>query len=307
MTPRRTFLSVALAAVLGLTAAGCGTDDANAGPADTPRGFSDFDLVVVASEKNDPLAADLYAIKLDPLTAVRITTDKKVSTVAARGDEVVVAAADGRVDQLALVATDGVLNPIPDLGRPFAYNPSFVDDRTLMFDDVLVPEEGVQVNRTVTWDDEMKLKSTLFQTDDNLVGSAPGPDGQVALVKTVKKGQSIVVRDREGATKEIPIEGNVGAVRWGTKYISIGLNAAKPIDGDPSIATILLDPDAGRQLQLGGSQPIAWNPDGSKLLVRKTGDGKSSALAMFDPTNPDAIEAIGTVTGLVIYSGAWLG
>ncbi|MBA3744136.1 hypothetical protein [Sporichthya sp.] len=302
MSPR-SLIALGLTAALALGLAGCGDDDASA----ADRSLSEFDLVVVASEINDPLAADLYGIMLDPLTAVRITTDKKISAVAATGNQVVVAAADGRVDQLAFVNVTGELTEIPGLGRPFAYNPSFVDGHTLMFDDVLVPEEGVEVNRTVLWDEDEQAKSVLFQTTDTLIGSTPGPDGQVALIRTRKSGESIVVRDAAGATKEVPVDGDVGKLSWGPRYIAVGLNNTERKAGaDPSVALILFDPVAGKQLQLGGSQPIAWTPDGSKLLVRKTGDGGKSQLAWFDPENPDALGQIGGISGLVIYSGAWI-
>jgi hypothetical protein len=303
MSPRP-LIALGLAATLALGLTGCGDDDASAAE---DRSLSAFDLVVVASETNDPLAADLYGISLDPLTAVRITQGKKISTVAATADQVVVSAADGRVDQLALVGVTGELSEIPGLGRPFAYNPSFVDGHTLMFDDVLVPEDGVEVNRTLVWDAEAKAKTVLFQTTDTLIGSTPGPDGQVALIRTRKSGESVVVRDAAGATKEIPVEGDVGKLTWGPRYIAVALNNTERKPGaDPSAALILLDPVAGKQLQLGASQPIAWTPDGSKLLVRKTGEGGKSQLAWFDPEHPDALGQIGGIAGLVIYSGAWV-
>lgn len=304
--PRRLpALGIAAALVLGL--AGCGDDGEAAAPAGDARPLSAFDLVGVASETNDPLAADLYGITLDPLVAVRITRDKRISTVDATADRVVVAAADGRVDQLAFVTAAGELTEIPGLGRPFAYNPSFVDGHTLMFDDVLVPEEDVQVNRTVVWDETEKAKSVLFQTIDTLIGSSPGPDGQIALIRTRKKGESFVVRAASGSTREIPVEGDISELNWGPRYISVGLNNVEREPGsDPSVALILVDPVDGKQLQLGGSQPIAWTPDGTKLLVRQTGDNADSQLAWFDPANPEALGRLGGITGLVIYSGAWV-
>jgi hypothetical protein len=300
---RRAAAALAAALLPGLAA--CGDDGASA--AEGPPPLSSFDLVVVASETNDPLAADLYGIRFDPLSAVRITHDKKVSTVDATASRVVVAAADGRVDQLALVGADGELEPIPGLGRPFAYNPSFVDGRTLMFDDVLIPEEDVEVNRTMVWDETAQAKSVLFQTRDTLIGSTPGPDGQVALIRTRQKGESILIRAASGATKEIPVEGDIGRLDWGPRYIAVGLNnTERSQEADPSAALILVDPVEGRQLQLGASQPIAWTPDGTKLLVRQTGDPAQSQLAFFDPAAPEGLQRLGGIQGLVIYSGAWV-
>lgn len=305
---RPTLVSAALAGALVLSLAGCGDDDVEAAES-VPRPLSSYDLVVVASEANDPAAADLYGITLDPLTAVRITHDKKISTVDATADRVVVAAADARLDQLALVSDTGELGEVPGVGRPFAYNPSFVDDHTLMFDDVLVPSEDVHINRTVTWDETAQAKSVLVETEDTLISSTPGPAGQVALVRTRKNGrESVVVRAPSGTLKEIPVEGDIGELVWGPQYIAVGLNNTERKAGaDPSAALVLLDPAAGKQLQLGLSQPIAWTPDGGRLLVRRTGDTASSQLAYFDPAAPDApLQSIGGITGLVIYSGAWL-
>lgn len=301
--PRLAVAALAAALVPGLAACG----DGGASAAETVAPLSSFDVVVVASDTNDPLTADLYGIRLAPLSAVRITRDKRVSTVDAAAGRVVVAAADGRVDQLAVVGADGTLEPIPGLGRPFAYNPSFVDGRTLMFDDVLIPEREVQVNRTVVWDETTQARSVLFQTRDNLIGSTPGPDGQVALIRSRKKGESIVIRAASGSTTEIPIEGDIGRLDWGPRYIAVGLNnTERSKHADPSAALILLDPLEGRQLQLGASQPIAWTPDGTKLLVRQTGDPEGSQLAFFDPAAPDALQRLGGIAGLVIYSGAWV-
>jgi hypothetical protein len=309
MRPLRPFVAALCAATLLLGLAACGDDGAAA--ADGPRPLSSFDLVVVASESNDPLAADLYGVTLDPLTAVRITHDKKISTVDALDGRVVVAAADGAVDQLAFVTPAGDLTEIPGLGRPFAYNPSFVDNHTLMFDDVLVPEEDLRVNRTLLFDETLQVKSTLFQAEDNLISSAPGPDGQVALVRTRKNGrESVVIRAADGATREMAISGDIGELLWGptSRYIAVAMNNVERKKGDdPSAALILLDPVAGKQLQLGLSQPLAWNPDGSRLLVRRTGDPTGSQLAWFDPSDPQGeLGSIGGITNLVIYSGAWV-
>ncbi|WP_019874526.1 hypothetical protein [Sporichthya polymorpha] len=313
MRPLRSVVAALCAATLLLGLAGCGDDGASAADSATgasPRPLSSFDLVVVASESNDALAADLYGITLDPLTAVRITHDKRISTVDAQDGRVVVAAADGAVDQLAFVTAAGELTEIPGLGRPFAYNPSFVDNHTLMFDDVLVPEEDVQVNRTLLFDETERAKSTLFQIRDNLISSAPGPEGQVALVRSRKNGrESVVIRAADGATRETSIEGDIGELLWGSsRYIAVAMNNVERKKGDdPSAAVILLDPVAGKQLQLGLSQPIAWNPDASRLLVRRTGDAAGSQLAWFDPTNPQGeLTRIGGITNLVIYSGAWV-
>lgn len=304
MSPRRLAAAVLAAALVPVLAA-CGEDGASA--AESPPPLGSFDLVVVASETNDPLAADLYGIRFDPLSAVRITRDKRVSTVDATASRVVVAAADGRVDQLALVGAGGELEPIPGLGRPFAYNPSFLDGHTLMFDDVLIPEEDVQVNRTVVWAEAAQTKSVLFQTRDTLIGSTPGPDGQVALIRTRQNDESIVIRDASGTTKEIPVEGDIGRLDWGPRYIAVGLNSTeRSKEADPSAALILVDPVEVKQLQLGASQPIAWTPDGTKLLVRQTGDPTQSQLAFFDPAAPEQLQRLGGIAGLVIYSGAWV-
>ena len=297
--------ALGLAAALALGLSGCGNHGAAAA---TGPPLSSFDLVVVASAANDPLNADLYGIRFDPISAVQITHGKKISTVDATADQVVVAAADGQVDQLAFVGPEGELSEIPDLGRPFAFNPSFVNGHTLMFDDVLVPKKDVQVNRTLVWDLTAKAKTVLFQTTDTLIGSTPGPDGQVALIRERKNGRkSVVVRDPSGTTKEIAVDGDIGKLDWGPRYIAVGLNnAGRKAGDDPSIATILLDPVAGKQLQLGASEPIAWTPDGTKLLVRQTGDRANSQLAFFDAAKPDALQRLGGITGLVIYSGAWV-
>jgi hypothetical protein len=75
-----------------------------------------------------------------------------------------------------------------------------------------------------------------------------------------------------------------------------------------TIGLVLLDPKNGKQTRVDGWSPITWSPDGTKLLVERTGAaaGVPSELAVLDPADPTHPHSIGTIPHLTMYGGSWL-
>ncbi|MGQ0623644.1 MAG: hypothetical protein ACT4PP_03170 [Sporichthyaceae bacterium] len=124
----RRALAGACAAAALMSLAACSSDDGERVAAPAPlveRELDSYDAFVLASDENNPLFADVYGLRFEPLVAERVTTMKRISSMGADVDHVVVSAADRDVDRLAVVNGDGTLAPVPGLGRPYAFTRPF--------------------------------------------------------------------------------------------------------------------------------------------------------------------------------------
>lgn len=291
--------------------AGCGSDDA-AAPPSAPEAapaaataLNDYDLVVTASAENNTLFADVYGIRLNPLRADRITSGKRISFLDANAERMVVAAADGPTDRLAYVRIDGELEPIPGLGRPFAYTPSLLPDGTILYHDFIETSTG-DVNRYRAWDPQRRSATTVFRSRDELLGLTPGPGGRLALTRANRDGDTLIVRNAGGKLREFALDLDGSYKCWGRTHIAVTVNAGDSRFGDKPNGMLLVDPSNGSTTAVPGWQAIAWTADGSKLLARGTTDLASSELAFIDPASPSTPEAVGTIPDLAIYDGAWV-
>lgn len=310
---RRRVVRAGVALCLTASVAACTSGSPReVGPADRPATvdvalpLSAYDLVVIASAENNPLFADVYGVTLDPAMAYRVTTDKRISSLDANAQRIVVAAADGPADRLAYVTDTGELQPIPGLGRPFAYTPEFRDDGSIVFAD-LVGTDSTSTNRYLAWNERDREKRVLFRSEKELNGPTPGPDSSLAFLLYKETGDdAVVLREASGKMLTFPLNGDGGYVHWGRTFIAATLNGAGSEFGDKASGMVLIDPDTGEQTPVPGWQPIAWTADGERLLVRKAGDEANSELALLDPARPSAPEPVGTIPDLAIYTGAWV-
>lgn len=166
MTSARSLAAGVVAVTLLLGVAACAESDSTSPTAASTapglaRDLSSYDAFVIASAENNPLFADVYGLRFEPLAAERITTMKRISTMGADAERIVVAAADGDVDRLAVVTGDGSLVPVPGLGRPHAFAP-VVKDGTIYYE-VLADDD---VSRTLAFDLAQKTKKVLFKSRD---------------------------------------------------------------------------------------------------------------------------------------------
>lgn len=309
--PAGTFCTV-VALTASLVACGSGSEDGidaaaaqtRAAPL-TAQELAEFDVIATASAENNPLFADIFAVSLNDLMVRRVTENKRISAMDATTENIVVAAAEGgSPDRLAFVTPDGNLAEIPGLGRPFAFSPSF-RGRAIVYDDI--DEADVKAeNRYFTWDLESRKRRLLFRSADELSGAVPGPGGQLLLSRSRGAKLDLIVRSPDGDITKLNVDGVAGASGWGNRLIHANLYGTGDRFGDSPTGLVLLDPTSGKQRRIDGVVGLGWNPAGDRLLVRYTDSTTDSRLGILDPDKPSDINALGTIPGLVIYTGAWV-
>ncbi|MGQ0846206.1 MAG: hypothetical protein ACT4QF_18955 [Sporichthyaceae bacterium] len=307
---RRLAATAALAALTVASAAGCGGDSAPAAPAaqeSTPveRDLTGYDAFVLASAQNNRLFADVYAVRFSPFAVERITVDKRVSSLAADSDRVVVAAADQDVDRLAEVSGSGTLGPIPGLDRPFAYTPS-LRDGVMYYYDAQGEEKGKKF-QYFAWDLERKRKTLTFASAVSLGAAQPlGADRFLVSTADGKDLDQVAVRAPSGKLKTYPVNGLISELSPGRRHFAVTVLPAGASFGDTPEALVLIDRETGTTARIAGLQGIAWNPAGTRLLARRTASPTDSPLVLIDPAKPNAPVDVANVPGLTIYSGAWV-
>lgn len=308
-TPRVGARLAAVGAALALLLpAGCSGDDSRPAAAEAAqpvaRDLASYDVFVRGSAINDPANADLYGIRFEPFVIDRITVDKRISSLGADKDHLLVAAADENIDQLAQVTGSGELQPIPGLGRPFAYSPRILDG-VLYFDDAQ-GDDAKGENRSFAWDLQKQTKKLIFQTKEEIGGATPMSRGRLALSKRTADGSyEALVRSKAGKVTRFPVDDVFGGALRG-HVRALTLVGAGDRFGDKPEAIVLLDLDTGKRRRIDGLQVVAWNPAGTRLLARRTGAPTDSALVILDPAKPDALVEVATVPGLAVYGGAWV-
>lgn len=308
----KTAVTVLLAAAL---AAGCGGGGGGlervAEPPPPPvsgRPIADFELYVSASEEANILFADVYGLDLEPLTPHRLTSGKRISTMDANAEHIVVAAADGDVDRLGYVVDGGEIGPIPGLDRPYAFSPTFEADGDILYSDYLERTPGQPgVNRFFEWDPPTGTRKLVLKTpSDDVFGPIAGPAGQRAIFGRPGKPNVILLPDPQGKERSIPVPAEASSFVWGERWLALFLSVDDKQYGFLPTDTILLDPESGERKRIPGWEPLVWTPDGTRLLVRKTAYPTASELALLDPDNPDDLEPVGALPNFTIYAAAWV-
>lgn len=295
-----------------MTLAGCGdggetAESASQIPAAADSGVTGFDLYVAASEEGRIQFADVYGITLQPLRAYRITTDKRISAISASADKVVVAAADEQIDQLGELSADGLIRPIPGLGRPHAFNPQVLPSGNIRFLDA--NGEGENPNRFLEWDPNTSRQKVLRSVGESTyLDFGTGPEGVTfqLLEGNTKRPQIKIFGSKKTTTYPLPAES--GSARWGKDQIAVQLRMETGAAFPTPVGALILNPDTGKQVTVNGWSPIGWSPDGAKLFVQRTGGaaGAPSELGVLDSTDPQSVRSLGSIPYLEIYGGSWV-
>jgi len=132
-----------------------------------------------------------------------------------------------------------------------------------------------------------------------------GPGGKIAVIEgtipteghpTVVDG--IVIVGSEGPKRTIasPISG-LGSLQWGlSKWIALSDEA--------NHRTVFLDAETGNHSELAGWFPLAWSPDGQRLML--TDPATRRTLGLVDATNLASARVVGHTRNTSFYDFVWL-
>lgn len=312
MRMRRTrWITPVLATALLL--AGCGGDEgteqlpASTIPAAATAATTEFDVLLMGNEEGNIRLADLYALTLNPLRVYRVTTDKRVSSMSAGLDQIVVAAADQQIDLLGLVDVDGTIKDIPGLGRPSASGPQLQRDGTIRYFDYEGPAK--EPTRYLSWDPASGRQRVLHTAPESgYVGFIAGAGRSFLQLAEDEDGPAVLVVG-PGKTRKIQLPGLAGVITLGKQFLATEIVPDLPgIDFPEPTGLQLINPSSGKRTVVTGWTPISWSPDGTELLVRRTGTpaGQTTELGLLNPADPQAVRPLGTIPYLGIYQGSWV-
>ncbi len=142
--------------------------------------------------------------------------------------------------------------------------------------------------------------SVLLRQHDPLAGPVFGPHGQIAVEGWVgppgqRKPSVIIYRDGTERQLLTGVDAIPSLVAWGQQAPALAL-------AFPAHAAELLFPDGRRQLLPARWQPLAWNADGTRLLMQS-----ATALGIWSRSAPGQVARIGAITrGVQILQADWL-
>jgi len=132
-----------------------------------------------------------------------------------------------------------------------------------------------------------------------------GPGGRVAVFQgtaasaghpTVATGIVLISPDGSKRTITSPVT-EFGTLQWGTsKWLALGDEAGHK--------TIFLDPDSGTRSELADWFPLAWSPDGQRLLVDDAPTRKTVGLV--DTGDLHTVQTVGHTKQVAFVDVVWL-
>lgn len=271
---------------------------------DKPEGR--FYAVIGGETSNDNR---LYELRFMPPALELLTETRRVSSVGACGDKVIVAAGQPEVgysDHLQEVHA-GKLGPIDGFGVEPGFAPE-VDERCRIAYTWIDRGSEALIEELRVWDGSGETK-TLYRGkpgDGSLVTPDWGPEGQIAVVRRESEngGSSIGTRagraaamilvGPDGSLSEFPLDGKPGVLSWGKRWLAVM---------DEAAGTVFLDAAGVRVGTLAGWYPLAWSPAGDQLLVHDAETQRT--LAVVDSADLGSARPVGRASGPV-WDVDWL-
>jgi len=304
MLMRAKLIATSVGLLFTLTA--CGGGSHPTATETPPPPLDRFDAILMGNAQDDNGHADLYGFTFHPLRAYRLTTGKNIDDFSVSGTTVLVAAADEQVDKLGQLGPGGQILPIPGIGRPHAFGPEIRPNGSIRYEDD--KGSGKNDERFVEFNPRTGKTTVLYTGDGNEVGAfTTGPAGRLFYYNQGRTthGQVVVIGPGK-STHTYRIATNIGTPAVGKRLIAVAVDAVDQLY--TATGVVLLDPATGKQTPVDGWSPVAWSPDGTKLLVERTGAAAKapSELGLLDPADPTHPRPIGTIPHLSIYQGSWL-
>lgn len=253
----------------------------------------------------------LYELRFMPPSLSLLTETRRVSSIGACGQRVIVAAGQPEVgysDHLQELHGAG-LGPIGGFGVQPGFTPE-LDERCRMAYTWVDRETKPLIDELRMWDPAGEAPKTLYRAqpgDGPLVSPDWGPQGQVAVVRRGPEhaGQppvgtppgrpsAIVVVRSDGSMSELPLDGNPGVLSWGKQWLAVM---------DEPEGTVFVDAAGVRRAVLKGWYPLTWSPDGNQLLVHDAATHRT--LGVVDAADLATVKPVGRVSGPV-WDADWL-
>ena len=275
-------------------------------PGDKPEGR--FYAVIGGETSNDNR---LYELRFTPPALELLTETRRVSSVGACRDKVVVAAGQPEVgfsDHLQELHQAN-LGPIDGFGVQPGFAPELDEGCRMAYTWV---DRGAEplIDELRLWNPAGNNSRTLYRNqpgDGPLVTPDWGPQGQVAVVRRgpehagqlpagIPKGRpaAIVVVRSDGSTSEVVLEGNPGVLTWGKQWLAVE---------DERQGTMFLDAGGDRRAVLNDWYPLTWSPDGDQLLVHDAATRQT--LGVVDAADLATAKPVGRASGPV-WDADWL-
>jgi hypothetical protein len=283
-----------------------GTATLTAEPGNKPEGR--FYAIIGGETSNDNR---LYELRFTPPTLTLLTETRRVSSVGACRDRVVVAAGQAEVgfsDHLQELR-QATLGPIDTFGVQPGFTPE-LDRRCRMAYTWVDRDTEPLIDELRLWDPATNTATTLHRNqpgDGPLVSPDWGPQGEVAIVRRgpehagqlpagTPKGRpaAIIIARSDGSSSEVPLTGNPGVLAWGKNWIAVM---------EDSEGTIFVNLTGSDRAILKGWYPLTWSPDGDQLLVHDAATRQS--LGLVDTTDLGTVKPVGRVSGPV-WDADWI-
>ena len=245
---------------------------------------------------------DLYELKFAPERLYRLTDVGRVGGIGACPDRLVASAAQQAVgfqDTLQEFRA-GKLTDVEGLGSPKASLPELAPDCRVVYTEVdrSAPE---LVELLVRWDPATGERAVLYSAVEELAVPDWGPGGRIAALEGTIGNQEtpsatgLVLVSPDGVSQVVaPPVPEFGALHWGqSPWIAI----------DQTDKTVFFNPETSERAELAGWVPLAWSPDGARLLVADA--EKRTEVALVEATDLMHVRVVGEV-GAALWDVVWL-
>lgn len=252
--------------------------------------------------------ADLYNLRFVPdLVMFSLTAGHRTFGVDGCAEALTIGVAGPEVNfQDALRRFDGEISTIDGLGDGTGALAAVGPDcRTAFLR--LDRSASPPTNHLMLFDPATKTLRELYMPGAGRVLGVSdwGPGGQLAVFEgtapsdgqpTVATGIVIINADGSKRTIPPPVSG-FGTLQWGTSQ-------RIAVSDEANGATVFLDPSSGERSELRGWTPLAWSPDGRRLMVTDAAERKT--LAVIDDSDLSQARVVGHANKVAFVDLVWL-